>query len=163
MKKTTLFLTVLGAFSIITWNAPAVNPETTPSFNEEQAIPHEYEDIVLHGSLATSVGPNAIEAGASKNAVYIQFNQSLGNVKCATYSASHILPEEEMCYCLDSYLGLGYDYIDNNYYCDFEHPISWTITTNDSVFPHNNLRTYYHSLTVQYGQLLQATFPNPLD
>lgn len=82
---------------------------------------------------------------------------------CATYSASHILPGEEMCYCLDSYLGLGYDYIDNNYYCDYEHPISWTITANDSVFPHNNLRTYYHCLTVQYGQLLHGTFPSPSD
>lgn len=81
---------------------------------------------------------------------------------CATYYAKHTLTEDEMCYCLDSYLGLGYDYITNNYYCDYEHPVLWTITTKDSVFQYNNLRAYYHILTVQYGQIYHdGTNPSP--
>lgn len=81
---------------------------------------------------------------------------------CATYSENYTLTEDEMCYCLDSYLGLGYDYITNNYYCDYEHPVLWTITTKDSVFQYNNLRAYYHILTVQYGQIYHdGTNPSP--
>lgn len=81
---------------------------------------------------------------------------------CATYSANYILTEDEMCYCLDSYLGLGYDYIANNYYCDYEHPISWAITAHSTVFSHDNLTTYYHKMAVQYGQIYHdGTNPSP--
>ena len=44
--------------------------------------------IDLHGQLATIVGPNAIEAGANENSVYIHFNQSLGYVSISIYNAA---------------------------------------------------------------------------
>ena len=37
-------------------------------------IPIGYDEIDLHGELAFNVGPNAIVAGASDDAVYIGFN-----------------------------------------------------------------------------------------
>lgn len=54
-------------------------------------MPHEYNKIELHGELATLVGPNAIEAGASDDAVYIGFNQSFGNVCISIYNAMGIV------------------------------------------------------------------------
>lgn len=72
---------------------------------------------------------------------------------CATYSASYNLSDDAMCYCLDSYLGLGYDYIDNNYLVDDEHPVSWQVMSCDSVFSYLLPTTYYHKLIVQYGTL----------
>ena len=49
-------------------------------------MPEGYEVIELHGDLATNVGPNAIIAGASDNAVYIGFNQDFGNVNISIYN-----------------------------------------------------------------------------
>lgn len=34
------------------------------------------------------IGPNSIEAGASDDAVYIQFNQNFGNVNIAIYNSN---------------------------------------------------------------------------
>lgn len=48
--------------------------------------PHGWEEILLQGSLSYGIGPNAIEAGATEDAVYIYFNQSFGNVSIAIYS-----------------------------------------------------------------------------
>lgn len=70
---------------------------------------------------------------------------------CSVGSANYNLTRDEMCYCLDSYLGLGYEYMANNYYADNERPITWTIQVNDSVFPPSNLTSFYHILSVQYG------------
>ena len=76
--------------------------------------------------------------------------------------ANHKLSKDELCYCLDSYLGLGYDYIIDNYYVDNEHPVCWTITAHDSVLPVDHLRSYYHNMQVQYGQLYSNNSqPNP--
>ena len=55
----------------------------------------------------------------------------------------------EMCYCLDSYLGLGYDYIKDNLY-PHEFPVCWTVTPIEF---HNSLYYYYyHNLHVEYGR-----------
>ena len=68
-----------------------------------------------------------------------------------------------MCYCLDSYLGLGVDYLANNYYVDNEYPIYWTIKPIDTVFPNDNLHSYYHRLNVRYGTPYTTSEPTPQD
>lgn len=65
----------------------------------------------------------------------------------------------EMCYCLDSYLGLGYDYIDDGLY-DNEHPVNWIINCI-SVHPNPSWYYYYHQLKVEYGiPITQDPTPN---
>lgn len=88
MKKKALILVSLYAFSFFSWKAQATNTETNPLYNVEFSIPHGIEDIELFGSLMLNVGPNAIEAGASDDAVYIQFNQSFGNVSIAIFNSN---------------------------------------------------------------------------
>ncbi len=66
----------------------------------------------------------------------------------------------EMCYCLDSYLGLGYDYISDNLYSD-EHPVCWTV---NPVFQQTNTSvSLYHQLIVNYGQLTSIPTVNPYE
>ena len=87
------------------------------------------------------------------------FNKNSRLCAYGFYNAS--LSQDEMCYCLDSYLGLGVDYLDNNYYVDNEYPIYWTIESIDSTFSNEYLRTCYHRLNVRYG--IPATAgPGPL-
>lgn len=87
------------------------------------------------------------------------FNKNSRLCAYGFYNAS--LSQDEMCYCLDSYLGLGVDYLDNNYYVDNEYPIYWTIESIDSTFSNEHLITYYHRLNVRYG--IPATAgPGPL-
>ncbi|MCR5659833.1 MAG: hypothetical protein K6G25_10995 [Bacteroidales bacterium] len=64
---------------------------------------------------------------------------------------------EEMCYCLDSYLGLGYDFINDNLYAD-EHPVSWTIRYGTE-HPDKIWYYHYHQLHVEYGRLIAASQP----
>jgi hypothetical protein len=62
-----------------------------------------------------------------------------------------VLSLNDMCYCLDSYLGLGYDFIGDNLYYN-EHPVNWTINC-DTVPPIDyKWYIYYHRLHVEYGQ-----------
>lgn len=73
------------------------------------------------------------------------------------------LSPDEMCYCLDSYLGLGYDFISNSIYED-EHPVNWIITDTIISFQQHKFPTHMHILTVQYGQILNGGLdPNPND
>ena len=74
------------------------------------------------------------------------------------------LSQDDMCYCLDSYLGLGVDYLANNYYVDDEYPIYWTIKPIDTVFPNDNLHSYYHRLNVRFGTPIpNGSTPTPQD
>ena len=62
----------------------------------------------------------------------------------------------EMCYLLDSYLGLGYDYISDNLYPN-EFPVNWDITpiTFKNQTPNTPYFKYtyiYHDLYVEYGR-----------
>lgn len=60
----------------------------------------------------------------------------------------------ELCYLLDSYLGLGYDYIKDNLYAH-EFPVNWTVTPLTHHYPsiYNPLPYYYyHQLYVEYGR-----------
>lgn len=71
---------------------------------------------------------------------------------CVGWTDDYYLLPEVMCYCLDSYLGLGCDYLSSNpFNIDNECPICWTIQNIDSVFANSHLTTYYHRLIVQYG------------
>ncbi len=80
---------------------------------------------------------------------------------CVVLTKNSILSQEEMCYCLDSYLGLGFEYMNNNFYINNEIPLTWTVETDDAVFPHENIRKYYHILNVQYGILNEAGQDDP--
>ena len=54
-------------------------------------IPIGYDEIDLHGELAFNVGPNAIVAGASDDAVYIGFNLDFGNVNISIYNSMGVI------------------------------------------------------------------------
>ena len=68
----------------------------------------------------------------------------------------------EMCICLDSYLALGYDYMNDNLY-DNEHIMCWKVYHNTYIpsgiihFP----KIYYHQLYVEYGRLITPNPPGP--
>jgi hypothetical protein len=94
-------------------------------------------------------------------------NSFLGNSRVFAFDVSIgsniYLSTDEMCYCLDSYLGLGYDYIVNNYLYSNEHPVNWTIDTEVFSFPNHRWPTHFHKLTVQYGQLNVGPIDPPSD
>lgn len=73
-----------------------------------------------------------------------------------------VIPLNDMCYCLDSYLGLAYDYIADNLYYD-EHPVNWTI--NCLIYKPDDYKMYiyYHELYVEFGQLITNNPPDPQD
>ena len=81
----------------------------------------------------------------------------------ASVGAIFILSNDDMCYGLDSYLGLGYDYLDDNSLCENEHPVNWIVGTVTQQFDGHRWPTSYHTLTVEYGQLITANPPGPND
>ncbi len=58
---------------------------------------------------------------------------------------------DQMCYCLDSYLGLGYDFVNNTLYPN-EHPVCWVVYRG--TYHNGSWYYYYHRLHVEYGQLV---------
>ena len=87
MMKKTLILICLCALNLFTWQAQAVNTKPLPINKWEIADPPQgFEKITLLGELLLNVGPNAIVAGASDDAVYIGFNQDFGNVNISIYN-----------------------------------------------------------------------------
>lgn len=75
--------------------------------------------------------------------------------------ADYYFTSDDMCYYLDSYAGLGYQFIEDNYYIDDEHPVSWSITCGTT---YNHLLMGYHNLVVTYGQRhTHGTTPGPMD
>lgn len=86
MKTKLLLLVSLCAISLGAWKIQAGNPETTIKCFMEINVPTGYDVINLHGELMYNIGPNAIVAGASDDAVYIGFNQSFGNVNISIYN-----------------------------------------------------------------------------
>ena len=90
MKKKALFLVGLCAIGFCPWEAQAVGLQNinnvSPINNVITNMPNIFDKIILQGDLATSAGPNAIEAGANDDAVYIGFNQSFGNVNISIYN-----------------------------------------------------------------------------
>ena len=87
MKKKILLIGVLCAFGLCTWEAQALNYTSTPVIEGVMTDPPQgYEKIELQGSLMYGINPNAIIAGASDDAVYIGFNEDLGNVNISIYN-----------------------------------------------------------------------------
>lgn len=90
MKKNVLILAGLYLLGLFSWQAQAANMERIVSINNinvENDVPHGYDVIVLQGRLMLGISPNAIVAGASDDAVYIEFNQDFGNVNIAIYNS----------------------------------------------------------------------------
>lgn len=89
MKKNVLVFLSLCALCLLTWQVQAVNVERSSItiINTMDNVPTGYEVIDLKGKLSYSAGPNDIVAGASKNSVYLHFNQSFGNVSIFIYNA----------------------------------------------------------------------------
>ena len=77
------------------------------------------------------------------------------------YHLYHNLSPDEMCYCLDSYLGLGYDYISDNYYVDNECPLNWIVMDTTRMFEGNKQYSCYHRLKVEYGRRWGVKPPLP--
>ena len=73
---------------------------------------------------------------------------------------SFVLSLDEMCYCLDSYLGLGYDFIGDNLYYN-EHPVNWTISYNHKL--NTSWYIHFHILHVESGQLITNNPPGPIN
>lgn len=88
MKARTILLTGLCALGLCTWQTQAMNVESNSItyLNMEDNVPTEYEQIILMGDLLYGAGPNAIVAGGNRDAVYLHFNQSFGNVSVKIYN-----------------------------------------------------------------------------
>lgn len=86
MKIKPTLLIAFCALGLCVSTAKAVTIETTPSYTTITDQPGILEKIDLRGELMYSVGPNAINAGASKDAIYIEFKQSCGNVDIFIYN-----------------------------------------------------------------------------
>ena len=89
MKNRFFIFAIIFILGISTGEVQAVKHKTAPLINDNEVvnIPNEFEKIALLGDLLNNVGPNAIEAGASDDAVYIQFNQTFGNVNISIYNS----------------------------------------------------------------------------
>lgn len=88
MKKNALILVGLCALGLFSWQTQAMNIERASIINIEDNVPTGYEIIELIGDLLYGTNPNAIEAGANRNSVYLHFNQSFGNVNIKIYNAT---------------------------------------------------------------------------
>lgn len=88
MKKKALILAGLCVFGLFTWNAYALSVKNVSITYMEDNVPAGYEKIELKGDLLMGTGPNAIEAGANDNSVYLHFNQNFGNVNICIFNAS---------------------------------------------------------------------------
>lgn len=86
MKAKVLLLFGLGVLGFCHYTALASTEKGIPYSYEECMLPEGAEKIELHGDLDYNVGPNAIEAGITADAVYIGFNQSFGNVSISIYN-----------------------------------------------------------------------------
>ena len=89
--KTLIIIAALCALGFLPREIHAANPKMVFMYNLITELPPNYDRIDLHGDLAMSVGPNAIEAGANEEAVYIHFNQSFGNVSIKICNAMGVL------------------------------------------------------------------------
>lgn len=88
MKKNALILVGLCALGLFSWQTQAMIIERASIINIEDNVPTGYEIIELIGDLLYGTNPNAIDAGANRNSVYLHFNQSFGNVNIKIYNAT---------------------------------------------------------------------------
>ena len=69
-----------------------------------------------------------------------------------TNYTNYCLDALDIVYCLDSYLGLGFDHVNLN---SNDQIICWKVKSLMNVQP-NLWRYYFHQLQVEYGQLASA-------
>ena len=86
MKIKNTLLVAFCAIVLCVSIAKASTIEKDPSFTTSIDLPGILEKIDLQGDLMYSVGPDAINAGASKDAIYIEFKQNCGNVDIFIYN-----------------------------------------------------------------------------
>lgn len=89
MKTKVLLFVSLMALNFCSWGAQAMNTVSSPALIHNSDVgdpPAGYEKIELLGDLMLKIGPNVIVAGASDDAVYIGFNEDLGNVNICIYN-----------------------------------------------------------------------------
>lgn len=93
MKIKTLLLFGLCTISLFSWEVQAANTKMTIPIETKEITdpPSGYDKINLLGSLMYGIGPNAIIAGASDDAVYIGFNQDFGNVNINIYNGAGLV------------------------------------------------------------------------
>ncbi len=89
MNKKALIIIALCALGLCIGETHAINTTSLAPINTWEIAdpPQGYEKIHLHGTLMLGIGPNAVVAGASDNAVYIGFNQDFGNVSISIYNS----------------------------------------------------------------------------
>lgn len=90
MKNRIIFLLALSASISCGYAVRATSPNMAFCQSESLDTPPG-EKIMLLGDLMLGINPNAIEASVTEDAVYIQFNQSFGNVSISLYNASNNL------------------------------------------------------------------------
>ena len=89
MKTKALLFVGFFALNLSSWEVHAINAVSVPTTIYKYDVedpPPGYEKINLLGDLMLNIGPNAIVAGASVDAVYIGFNQSIGNVNISIFN-----------------------------------------------------------------------------
>ena len=91
MNSKNIILLGLCIIGLCAWEAQATNLNNISIINVEDNVPTGYETINLQGTLMMGTNPNAITAGYSRNAVYVHFNQSFGNVSVALYNEDGVL------------------------------------------------------------------------
>lgn len=79
---------------------------------------------------------------------------------------TYAIPEisfNKMCYCVDSYLGLAFEYIHGYINISNQRPVEFLIEPKyyDNPYPNNRWDIFCHELTVMYGQLVGTS--NPID
>lgn len=85
MKIKTIILVAFCALGLYFSEAHATTSETIYQMTTDN-IPGILEEIELRGDLMNSIGPNAVEAGLGREAIYIQFNRSCGYVDIFIYN-----------------------------------------------------------------------------
>ena len=80
------------------------------------------------------------------------YNESRVFVMRTTSSVlDYIFSFDDMVYCYDSYLGLGYDFINSSLYPN-ERPVCWKVAADNKHL--NYWYFHYHKLKVNYGRLV---------
>ena len=82
-------------------------------------------------------------------------NNSRIYAKDADSYATPVLSVDEMCYCLDSYLGLGFEYVNDHNLID-QRPVHWFVEGDSDIFPTNPWPTYYHNVNIVFGQPIES-------
>jgi hypothetical protein len=91
MNSKNIILLGLCIIGLCAWEAQAVNLNHSSIINVEYNLPTDFETFELHGDLLLGVGPNAISAGYSRNAVCVHFSQSFGSVSVALHNEEGVL------------------------------------------------------------------------